>query len=412
MKNFRLFKYIQQTFNLAAAMLLVLVSAVAVSSCRGDEYIILSEDEDTGATVQKGDIVGMYVLNEGNMGSNKCTLDYLDLSGSDATVHYKRNIYSERNPNEVKELGDVGNDVQIYGSKLWMVINVSNKVEVADVTTCRKIGKIDIANCRYVTFNKGYAYVSSYAGPVAVGDKAQLGRVYKVDTLTLQKVDSVTVGYQPEEMAIVDGKLYVANSGGYQATGDYDRTVSQVDLLTMREERKIDVALNLHRCRADRYGQVWVSSRGTYQEPVTPSSLCWLSMDSYGNMVKEDSLDITVTDMCIVGDSLYYIGVDMTNTSQNGTVTCGIVDVRTHQVVSTSLSAAPELAKMKMPYGIIVNPQHRDFYLMDAKDYVSSGSLLHFLADGTYDWTVRTGDIPAHAAFVYKENTDHSNAQE
>jgi hypothetical protein len=53
-----------------------------------------------------------------------------------------------------------------------------------------------------------------------------------------------------------------------------------------------------------------------------------------------------------------------------------------------------------MPYGLIVNPVDKDFYLMDAKNYVSSGELFHFKADGTFDWSVRTGDIPAHAVFV------------
>ena len=38
---------------------------------------------------------------------------------------------------------------------------------------------------------------------------------------------------------------------------------------------------------------------------------------------------------------------------------------------------------------------------MDAKNYVSSGELLHFLPDGTFDWKVKTGDIPGHAAFLY-----------
>ena len=38
---------------------------------------------------------------------------------------------------------------------------------------------------------------------------------------------------------------------------------------------------------------------------------------------------------------------------------------------------------------------------MDAKNYVSSGELLHFRSDGTFDYKVRTGDIPAHATFVW-----------
>jgi hypothetical protein len=71
-------------------------------------------------------------------------------------------------------------------------------------------------------------------------------------------------------------------------------------------------------------------------------------------------------------------------------------------VVCNSLSNAAELAKMRQPYGIIVHPTRRDFYLMDAKNFVSSGELLHFKADGSFDYKVRTGDIPAHAVFLTK----------
>lgn len=86
--------------------------------------------------------------------------------------------------------------------------------------------------------------------------------------------------------------------------------------------------------------------------------------------------------------------------SDYGTFSSGIINVRTRQVVSESLSSSPEFMKMKKPYGIIVNPVSRDFYVMDAKDYVSSGSLLHFDSNGVFDISIRTGDIPGCAAFV------------
>ena len=88
------------------------------------------------------------------------------------------------------------------------------------------------------------------------------------------------------------------------------------------------------------------------------------------------------------------------------TVTYGIINVRSHQVVTNTLSTALEIQKIRMPYGIIVNPLQRDFYLMDAKNYVSSGDLLHFHADGSFDWKVKTGDIPGHAAFLYASLND------
>lgn len=370
-----------------------------VSSCREDFYIIPSQKQDTGVAPTRGNILGMYVLNEGNMGSNKASIDFLDLDENKPTVHYLRNIYSERNPNVVKELGDVGNDIKIYGSKLWIVVNVSNKVEVATADSCKRITQINIPNCRYLAFKDGFAYVSSYVGPVKFDKDAPLGMVYKVDTMDFKKKDSVVVGYQPEELCIVDNKLYVANSGGYRAP-NYDHTLSEIDLTTFKEIRKIKVGLNPHHCQVDHYGQIWVTSRGNYND--VPSRIYRLYKGR--NQIYEvmDSIDTPVSGLSIVGDSLYYYGTAWNNATATNNISYGLINVRTHKIIDTNLFSAPQLKAITMPYGIIVNPTDRDFYLMDAKNYVSSGSLLHFKSDGTFDWSVQTGDIPGHATFVYK----------
>ena len=370
-----------------------------VSSCREDFYIIPSQNQDTGVVPTRGNILGMYVLNEGNMGSNKASIDFLDLDENKPTVHYLRNIYSERNPNVVKELGDVGNDIKIYGSKLWIVVNVSNKVEVATADSCKRITQINIPNCRYLAFKDGFAYVSSYVGPVKFDKDAPSGMVYKVDTVDFKKKDSVVVGYQPEELCIVDNKLYVANSGGYRAP-NYDQTLSEIDLTTFKEIRKIKVGLNPHHCQVDHYGQIWVTSRGNYND--VPSRIYRLYKGRNQLYEVMDSIDTPVSGLSIVGDSLYYYGSAWNNATATNNISYGLINVRTHKIIETSLFSAPQLKAITMPYGIIVNPVERDFYLMDAKNYVSSGSLLHFKPDGTYDWTVQTGDIPGHATFVYK----------
>ena len=370
-----------------------------VSSCREDFYIIPSQKQDTGVAPTRGDIVGMYVLNEGNMGSNKASIDFLDLDENKPTVHYHRNIYSERNPNVVKELGDVGNDIKIYGSKLWIVVNVSNKVEVATADSCKRITQINIPNCRYLAFKDGFAYVSSYVGPVKFDKDAPLGMVYKVDTVDFKKKDSVVVGYQPEALCIVDNKLYVANSGGYRAP-NYDNTLSEIDLTTFKEIRKIKVGLNLHHCQVDHYGQIWVTSRGNYND--VPSRIYWLYKGHNQLYEVIDSIDTPVSGLSIVGDSLYYYGSAWNSATATNTISYGLINVRTHQTIETNLFSAPQIKAITMPYGIMVNPTERDFYLMDAKNYVSSGSLLHFKPDGTFDWSVQTGDIPGHATFVYK----------
>ena len=362
-------------------------------SCREDEYVTYMTDEDTGVpSVEETHYDGLYILNEGNMGANRCTLDYLDLSGTDSTIHYYRNIYAERNPSTVKELGDVGNDIGIYGSKLWIVVNCSNKVEVCEARSTRRLGQVNIDNCRYLAFDGGFAYVSSYAGPVQVAENCPLGRVYKVDTLTMQKVDSVVVGYQPEEMAIVDGKLYVANSGGYRVPL-YDNRIMVIDLATFQVIKEIEVDVNLHRLLADSHGQLWVSTRGNYFD-VAPALYC----------LKDDKivarLEIPISSMTIVGDSLYYIGTTFSYVDGGYKKDFGIVDVALQRCSVAVTFEAPEIKNITLPYGIIVNPHDRDFYILDAKNYVSSGELLHFDADGNFLWRVSTGDIPSRGVFL------------
>src|SRR5574344_909952 len=138
--------------------ILILMIVIAVQSCRKADVIVIPDSVPVSEP-QYTSISGFYLLNEGNMGMNKCTLDYYDYT----TGTYTRNIYGNANPSVPKELGDVGNDIAIYGSRLYAVINCSNKVEVMDVSTTKRIGQIDIPNCRYIRFSGGYAYVTSYA---------------------------------------------------------------------------------------------------------------------------------------------------------------------------------------------------------------------------------------------------------
>lgn len=362
-------------------------------SCREDEVIFLSEQNQVEKPHNEGNIEGFYLLNEGNMGMNRATLDYFDFR----TGVYHVDVYSQRNPNVVKELGDVGNDAKIYGSKLYAVINCSHKVEVMDVTTTKRIKKIDVPNCRYMAFANGKAYVSSYAGRVAVDPNAEIGFVAEIDTTTLELTRKVTVGYQPEEMVVYDGKLYVANSGGYRVP-NYDRTVSVIDLETFTELKKIDVGINLHRMQIDKRGDLYVSSRGDYYE--TPSNL--FVIDTKTDKVKQ-RLDIPVGNMCMVGDSLYYYSVAYSYLTGGNVVTYGILDTKTKQLIKDKIISDGTDKQIMIPYGLAVNPETGDIYITDAQNYIVTGLLYCFSSDGKLKWKSLAGNIPAHFAFVFKK---------
>lgn len=370
-----------------------------LAGCRHDElvvpteYDIISDVPDPDTSIR-----GFYIVNEGNMGSNKCTLDYFDYF----TGLYARNFYAERNPNVIKELGDVGNDIGIYGSKLYVVINCSHKVEVLDSRTGIRLGQVDIPNCRYVRFYRGKAYVSSYVGPVLIDPDAPKGAVYEVDTTSLKVTRKVSVGYQPEEMEIVDDYMYVANSGGYRVP-NYDNTVSVIQMIDFKQVQQIPVGINLHRLKKDKYNKLWVTSRGDYQS--RPSRMYVMDKrPGYNQMVVTDTLPFGVSNMALRGDSLFFYSTEWNNYTQSNTITYGIVDVRTKQLVSHNFITDGTEKEITIPYGIAVHPETGDILVTDAKNYVSSGTLYCFDRRGRKKWSVRTGDIPAHITFLKRQD--------
>lgn len=369
---------------------------LVATGCREDELVVPAEYDIVSGDAPAEDtkIRGFYLVNEGNMGSNKCTLDYFDYF----TGLYARNFYAEKNPNVIKELGDVGNDIGIYGSKLYVVVNCSHKVEVLDAHTGIRIGQIDIPNCRYVRFHRGNAYVSSYVGPVLIDATAPKGAVYKIDTLSLAVTAKVTVGYQPEEMEIVDDYMYVANSGGYRAPA-YDNTVSVIQMIDFKQVRQIPVGINLHRVKKDRYNRLWVTSRGDYQS--RPSRLYLLEKKpGYNMMTVTDTIPTPCSNMAFYGDSLYYYATEWNNFTASNTISYGIINLKTKEIVSRNFISDGTEKEISVPYGIAIHPETGDIFVTDAKNYVSSGTLYCFDRHGRKKWSVRTGDIPAHITFL------------
>lgn len=374
-------------------LIILSLTIATIYSCRGDYPVITPTETPVGDTVPNSEIIGFYLLNEGNMGSNKATLDYYNYT----TGIYTKNIYAATNPNIVSELGDVGNDLKIYGSKLYAVINCSNLVEIMDAHTAKHLGSVEIPNCRYITFHNGKAYVSSYAGPVQANpNHDQLGYVAEIDTTTFQILRTVTVGYQPEELTVVNEKLYVANSGGYRYP-NYDKTVSVIDIATFKEIKQIPVAINLHRLKADNNGNVYVSGRGDYY--TTPSNLYIINtkIDTL-----KDSLNIPVSNFCIVGDSAYIYSTEWNWNTGETAITYALVKLSNKEIITRHFITDDTEQQIKTPYGLAVNPITREIFITDAKNHVIPGSLYCLSPDGKLKWSVTTGDIPAHFAFLYK----------
>ena len=350
--------------------------AFLITSCRTDEVVYPTIGTHVTDLVGEG---GLYVLCEGNMGSNKARLDYMNLYTGD----YYANWYGAQNPTQLKELGDVGNDLQQYGGRLYAVINCSHKVEVMD-RQAKHIGQIDIPNCRYMAFRGDKLYVSAYVGSVASPEL--LGSVFEVDTATLEITREVKVGHQPDELCILGDRLYVVNSGGY-LTNRYDSTVSVVDLATFKELRRIPVGLNPTRLRADEEGKLWVCCQGNYST-VAPQVV-----------VLRDEQVVHRIPMPCANISICGSTVAILDTEQKALHTFSTTDYSPVGILS--------LTAYEHPYGLLLTDNM--IFLTDAKNYVSSGILHCYGITGKEAWRAKTGDIPAHLCRVAEEYELYNN---
>lgn len=373
------------------------IALVAAAGCRKEDTLRFlpgengepSDYEVVDAAVNaSAEPSGIYLVNQGNQGSNKARLDFLNFHNG----FYIRDVFTEYNPEVVKGLGDTGNDVQVYKGKVFVVVNGSHKVEIMDAYSMKRLAQVDVPNCRFIAFDGNHAYVTSYVAKDKEALKTQKGALYCIDLDTYKVTGQVTVGYQPEQLVIRDGKAYVANSGGYVAGND--NTVSVVDLKSMKVEYNIEVAVNLELMLVDAEGTIWVSSRGNYVDVSSTLNYLVKKGDKYE---LGGSVNVPVSSMALAGDKIYVI---YTPPTWELTTTYNIVNAKTRKLESGSFITDGTESDITTAFTVTVNPGNGDIYVTDAKDYVSSGTLHCYTGSGKHKWSVRTGDIPARIAFL------------
>lgn len=376
------------------------IALVAAAGCRKEDTLRFlpgengepSDYEVVDAAVNaSAEPSGIYLVNQGNQGSNKARLDFLNFHNG----FYIRDVFTEYNPEVVKGLGDTGNDVQVYKGKVFVAVNGSHKVEIMDAYSMKRLAQVDIPNCRFIAFDGNCAYVTSYVAKDKEALKTQKGALYRIDLDTYKVTGQVTVGYQPEQLVIRDGKAYVANSGGYVA--GYDNTVSVVDLKSMKVEYDIEVAINLGLMLVDAEGTIWVSSQGNFSDVSSTLNYLVKKGDKYE---LGGSVNVPVSSMALAGDKIYVIGSTYTPPAWALTTTYNIVNAKTRKLESGSFITDGTESDITTAFTVTVNPGNGDIYVTDAKDYVSSGTLHCYTGSGKHKWSVRTGDIPARIAFL------------
>ena len=317
-------------------------------------------------------IFDVWVLNEGLMNMNNGSITAYNTLTKDRIG----DIYKHANNN--RQLGDVANDMLVYGSKVYVVVNVSNQIEVMDKNTGISLKQItgSTKQPRYISSHNGKVYASYFDGSVV-----------KIDTASLQIEATVKVGKNPDGICVANNKLYVCNSGGLDYP-NYDKTVSVIDLGSFSEIKKIDVQDNPTSIKADKNGNVYVVSNGNYND-VLP---CVQRINSQTDKV-EKVFDLSVISFDIYNQSLYFFTYDYFTSKSS----YQILDLAKDSVVNKNFIADGNA--LQTPYGISINQQNGDIYITDAGDYTSTGDVYCFGQNGTKKFQFEAGIVPKKVVF-------------
>lgn len=353
-----------------------------------------------GVLPEPGELGRLYILNEGVMGMGNSSIDFYDFA--DGT--YVTDAFPAANPDVTLGLGDTGNDLAVYGGKLWAVMNGSDLVEVMDASTMEHIRAIDVPVCRDIAFSGRYAYVTSWAGNVS-DDGDRTGMVYRIDINSLSIAGTVEVGYQPEDIAALDGKIYVANSGGM--TDGYDNRLSIIDEESFSLERAVEIAANICDIAPDAYGRLWISSPGDYYSVHSgiyvydTVSGTVLKSEPGANILPEWINDIRVSSMYSTGSHLWVLGNEneWDYTAGAGKYCLYTIDCQALTMTRTELSRTGA-ESISNPYGIWVSPDEKTIAITDAASYTEPGYILFLDANLNFVSSFQTGFLPGHFAVL------------
>ncbi|NRB59306.1 MAG: YncE family protein [Winogradskyella sp.] len=328
--------------NTKKLLLLFLCVGLLFNSC--------SDDDDNNNNEPLGDYDnGILVSHEGNFGMGNASVSYVSYDLS--TV--ENNIFNNVNSTL---LGDTAQSIAFNGNFAYIVLNVSNKIEVVNRYTFESVATINtgLNNPRYIAFANGKGYVTNWGdGFVTTDDYIA---IFDVASNTIN-AQTIAVEEGPEEIVASGNSVYVAHQGGF----NQNNVISVIDANNDVVSTTITVG-DVPNSLVLEGNNLWVLSGG---KPA------WTGDETAGKLSKINisnnsvtSIDFATTEhpnyLAFENGKLYYY--------MSGSV---------YEMDDSSLTL-PTTANITGVnfYGMTVN--NSVLYGVDAVDFVSNGSLFAY----------------------------------
>jgi hypothetical protein len=334
-------------------------------------FLFSCEKDEPSNPIPETDGPIYYISNEGAFGFG---------NGSVSMYYPKENkmvndAFKEANG---RRPGDVLQSISTVNGKVYMIVNASNKIEIAATKTLKEIGVIQhLSLPRYmeVTSNSR-AYISIWGNG---------GKLMVMDLLKDEIIDSIEVGNGPEKMLSTDGKLFVCNSGGF---GE-DSILTVIDQAQNKVVTELAVGDNPTDIVKGMSGTIWVLCKGKVLYDAnwqiighTPSYLVQTNMAAQSILKKvkiSDNQHPSHLEISPDGKYLYY-GAGY-----------GFSGIYRYDITNNSID--PTVFINRDFYGFNVEPSTGDIYGLEATSFTVSGKMLRYAADGSLknDFTVGVG---------------------
>lgn len=364
------------TPNIIPFLLTFVTLACFISSCSKEpirETPVIPDPVDTTPVAITYDH-GVFVINEGNFNWGNASVTFIDSAKKSAI----QDIYKKAND---RSLGDVAQSMKVVGSKGYIVINNSNRVEVVNLKDFKSIKSIEgFSSPRYfevVDANK--AYVTNLQHNISI-----------IDLNSNTVSGTITTNSWTESLIRYNNYMFVTAVGAYSQPNSGRQ--AQIYVISTKEDKIIDsipTGKEPLGMVIDRKDKIWVLCTGGYDNYEAPSLV---RINPELKMVEKAFVFPTgqgvPSRLCInpTGDTIYYL---------NG----GIYQM---PVTSASLPSQPFVSSNgQLFYGLAVHPQNGTIYVSDAVDYVQNGRVLQYnSSNGNKMADYAAGRIPGSFSFT------------